>query len=166
MYRRLTCASENTWWEYQSTRPTPLHVRSAGRFLPNRASTTDTCLSSLRIEAALGSSPPRRTITTRCSQVEAVFLRSEANRVNSSIKSSVMTQSKNPRIFSEGKREGSDNSGEKRRDTPVRRARVRALRAGKDDGSNVMGSMVSTKRSSRMLARGSTENSANGSPRE
>jgi len=48
---------------------------------------------------------------------------------------------------------------------PVRHSKVRALRAGKDDGSNVMGSSVSTKRSSRMLARESAENSVNGSPR-
>ena len=64
----------------------------------------------------------------------------EANRVNSSINSAVIKHSKNLRIFSEGKSEGSDNKIEKRRDTPVTHLRVSASRAGKDDILNVMGS--------------------------
>ena len=42
------------------------------------------------------------TMTTRCSGAEVMFLRLEANYANSAIKPSVITQSTNARVFSEG----------------------------------------------------------------
>ena len=72
----------------------------------------------------------------------------EANCVNSPMNSSVTTQSKNPRVFSEGKNEGSGNKAEKRGDTSVMDLRASVLRTGNDDGSNVTGGLLFVRRSS------------------
>jgi len=72
-------------------------------------------------------------MTTQCSQAEVVFLRSEANRVNFSINSSVRMQSQNPRVFKQGEAEGSDNKGERTYDKSLSLLMVKASRAGKDD---------------------------------
>ena len=75
------------------------------------------------------------------SQTEIVFLRPQANRVSSAAKPSVIMQSKNLRVFSEGKNEGSGNKAEKRLDTSASHWTVSVSRAGKDDGSNMDGSL-------------------------
>ena len=72
-------------------------------------------------------------MTTHCSQAEAVFLRSEANRVNLSINSSVRMQSQNPRVFKQGEAEGSDSKGERTYDKSVLLLMANVSRAGKDD---------------------------------
>ena len=143
-----------------STRLTPLYVRSVGSFLPYRTSTIGTCFSSLSIDAGVGTFTPRWTITIRCNQAEVVFLRLEVNCVNSSINSSVMAQSKSPRVFSEGKSEGFGNKVEKRSDISVSHSMVSVSRAGKDDEWNIADGSMCARRSSRTLVRGSTENSS------
>ena len=145
-----------------STRPTPLHVRSVGSFLLNRTSTIGTCSSSPWIEAAVGNFPSRWTITTRCSQAEVVVLRPEANCANSFINSSVITQFENPRVFSEGKSEGSGNKAEKRWDISVPHSMVSVSRAGRDDGWNTTDGSLCSRRSSLTSVRGSTRSSTNG----
>ena len=77
-----------------------------------------------------------------------VFLRLEENRFNSSINSSVIKQSKNLRVFSEGKSEGSGNKAEKRWDMSVSHLMVSILRAGRDDGWNTTEGSLCARRSS------------------
>jgi hypothetical protein len=55
-------------------------------------------------------------MTTQCSRAEVVSLRSEANRVNSSMNPPVILQPKNPRVFNEGEDDGFENKTERRRD--------------------------------------------------
>lgn len=62
-----------------------------------------------------------------------MLLRSEANRVNSSIKFSERSQLKNASVFSVGEDEGFDNNGERRLDRSVSHPTVNASRVGKDD---------------------------------
>ena len=91
-----------------------------------------TCFSSSRIEAMLGNIPFRWVMTTRGIRAEVVFLRSEANRVNPSINSSVKSQFANARVFSEGEAEGFDNKLERRCDKSVPDA-MNVSMAGKND---------------------------------
>ena len=63
-----------------------------------------------------------------------MVLRLEAKRVSSSINILVVSQSKNPRVFNEGKSEGSGNKAEKRWDVLVLHLMVSVSRAGKYDG--------------------------------
>ena len=72
-------------------------------------------------------------MTTQHSQEEAVFLRSEANRVNLSINSSVRMQSQNPRVFKQGAAEGSENKEERTYDKSFSLLMVNVSRAVKDD---------------------------------
>ena len=91
------------------------------------------------MEETLGSSPFEFTMTTRCNCAEAVFLWSEANCFNSSMKSSVGLQSKNARVLSEGEEDGFEKMIEKRCDTLVSRLTVSVSRAGKSDGRSAVG---------------------------
>jgi hypothetical protein len=70
---------------------------------------------------------------TRRNQAEVVSLRSEANRDNSSINSSVMLQPKNTSPSNEGEDAGFENNGERRWDKSVLCAMVSVSRAGKND---------------------------------
>jgi len=151
-------------------RSTLHHIRSIGSSVPNRTSTTATWFPSPRIEGALGKSPSWSMITTRCNQAEVVLLRSEANRVRSSIKDSVMKQSKNARVLREGEAEGFDSKVERRPDKSASYSTESASRAGKDDGWNSRESGTDRSRSgrrclrrnSRMLVRESRGNSTKG----
>ena len=66
-------------------------------------------------------------------------MRSEANRLNSFMKSSGRSQFRNTRVFSEGEDDGFENKAEKKRDMLVSNPITSVLRAGKDDGLNTMG---------------------------
>ena len=153
-----------------STYPLPLHVRSAGSFVPNRTLTIGTCVLSSRIEVPVGKFPPWPTITTRYTRAEVVFLRSAANCVSCSIKSLVIMQSKNARVFSEDEDEGFESKGERRYDKSVSHSTASVSRTGKDDGWNTRGlrkgrsrsDVRCLRRNSRTLVRESRENSAKG----
>jgi len=149
------------------------HVKSFGNSLLIRTSTTGTCFPSASIDAKPGSFPFELTITTRCNRAEVVFLRLEAKRISSSMKSSVRLQSKNARVFSEGGEDGFENRTEKRYDTLVSQLTASVSRAGKNDGWKTVGlrgdsarsDLRCTRRNSRMVVRvrGRRGNSAKGS---
>ena len=91
-----------------------------------------------------------------------VFLWLEANRVNSPINSSVITQFENMRVLSEGKAEGSGRKAEKGWDMSVSRSMVSISRAGKDDGWNAIDGSLCTRRCSSTSVRESTGSSVKG----
>ena len=72
-------------------------------------------------------------MATRRNQAEVVSLRSEANRVNSSINLPVILQLKNPRVFNEGEDDGFENKAERSRDKSASRSMMSTSRTGKKD---------------------------------
>ena len=72
----------------------------------------------------------------RCNQVEAVFLRLEANCISASIKSGDRLQFKNASVFNEGRDEGFDNKVERSCGIEASQSTVNVSRAGKNDGGN------------------------------
>jgi len=129
--RYCTCTS---WDTYHGNPCRSSHAKSFGNSLPIRASTTGTFFPSVSMEAMLGNFPFGLMMTTRCNLAEVVLLRSEANSVNSSMKSSVRLQSRNARVLSEGEEDGFENRMEKKCDTLVSQFRASVSRAGRDDG--------------------------------
>ena len=127
------------------------------------------------MEARLGCFPFELTKTARYNRADAVFLRLKANCVNSSMKSSVISQSRNARVFSEGEEDGFENKMEKRCATLVSQSTASVSRAGKNGGWNTVGlrgngvrpDLRCTRRSSRILVkgRGRRVNSEKGSSR-
>ena len=135
--------------------------RSVGNLHPSITSTTGTCLLSCTIDATSGGTPSEPTTTTRCSGVEVVPSRSEANRVNSSIEPSVVTQSRNASVFSKGQCVGFGNRVKRTCDTFVQPMMTSTSREGKDDRwiSVGMGGARFSRRNSRMLSKASGGNS-------
>jgi hypothetical protein len=88
-------------------------------FVEIRTSTTGTLSLSLRIEAMPGDFPFRWRMATQWGRAKVVSLRSEANRISSSINSSVIMQSKNVRVFNESEDDGFEIKAERRRDKLV-----------------------------------------------
>ena len=89
---------------------------------------------SASMEVTLGNFPCELVITTQCNRAEVVSLCSEVYRVNSSMKSSVRSQSKNARVFSEGEEDGFENRMENRCDKLVLQSTASIPRVGGNDG--------------------------------
>ena len=144
--------------------PEPLHNGSVGNSHPSITSTTGTHFLSRSTDAALGSSLPRPTMTTRCGEAKVVFSRPEANCANLSIKRSVITQFKNESVFSVGEDVGFGNRLEKTRDTLVLWSMTRTLREGKGNGWGSVGIEAErhSRCNSRMLSRRNRGNCSKG----